>query len=134
MNTKSFKTVSLIMIIWGVFAFVGSFGAISGGTLDTVSTILLILNNILMIVAGFIATMAIKKGDTDKAPLCIKLGYALLAIAVISFVIGIVNTRDVSAMGIPAGAAMGIAVIGGIVSMILPLLYFLGAKKFGQNQ
>lgn len=132
MNTKYFRTVSIIMIIFGILGVFSGISMLSATSWALASAIISLLNSILLLVAGVIGTKAVKTGDDEKAALCRKLSYALIAIAVISIVVGLISSNQSQIAGVSSSLVMGMAVIGGVVSLILPVLYFLGAKKLGE--
>lgn len=132
MNSKYFRTVSIIMIIFGVIGTASGIATLSSATVGVASVIISLITNILLIVAGVIGTKAVKTGDDEKTALCKKLSYALLAITVIGIIVGMIGTAGVSVPGINPGMVMGMTVIGSLVSLILPVLYFFGAKKMGE--
>lgn len=133
MNTKYFQTVSTIMLIFGILGLIGAISTAAGGSMKLIAGILSIVTNLLLVVGGFVGARAAKSGDTDKAPLCRTLSYILLAVAVISLVVGIVMSRNApAAAGVSPALVSGITLIGSVISLILPVLYFLGARKFGK--
>lgn len=132
MNTKYFRTVSIIMIIFGVLGVFSGISMLSGASWALASAIISLVNSLLLLVAGVIGTKAVKTGDDAKIALCKKLSYALIAVAVVSIVVNLIGNTQTTIPGASAGLVMGMAVVGGIVSLILPLLYFFGAKKLGE--
>ena len=132
MNTKYFRTVSIIMIIIGILGVLGGISMLSGESWALASAIINLVNSLLLLVAGVIGTKAVKTGDDEKIALCKKLSYALLAIAVVGIVVGFLGSAQTTVPGISSGLVLGMTVIGGVVSLILPLLYFFGAKKLGE--
>ena len=76
MNTKSFRTVSIIMIIFGAFGVLGGISMLSSTSWALVSAIISLVNSILLLAAGFIGTKAVNTGDdakgspVQKAQLC----------------------------------------------------------------
>ena len=132
MNTKYFKTVSIIMIVFGIFGVISGISVLSGTTGVLASAIINLVNSLLLLVAGVMGTKAVKTGDDEKVALCRKLSYALLAIAVVNIVVGLIGSAQTVVPGVSASMVLGMSIIGGVVSLILPILYFLGAKKFGE--
>lgn len=133
MNTKYFKTVSILMIIFGIIGVVTGVGTLSTDSTETLAVILGIVSSLGMIAAGFIGNKASKDGDADKAPLCVKLGIGLLALTVIGIVIGFIQVSNTPAVaGVSPGLITGFFIVNSIVSLILPVLYLLGARKLGK--
>lgn len=131
MNTKSFKTVCVLMLIFSILSLISNISNL--GTENGTSTVVILMalaTSLLSIVAGFIGYKAAKDGDAEKAPLCLKLSYVLIAVAVINLVIGIVLSASVT--GVSASLIIGITVLLGIISLVLPVLYFFGARKLGK--
>ena len=132
MNTKNFKTVSILMIVFGILGALGGVSMLSGTSWALASAIISLVNSLLLLVAGVIGTQAVKTGDDAKAALCKKLGYALIAIAVISIVVGLFGNAQTAVPGVSNSLVVGMTVVGGVISLILPILYFFGAKKLGE--
>ena len=132
MNTKYFRTVSIIMLICGILGALSGFSMLSSASWALASGVISLVNSLLLIVAGVMGTKAVKTGDDAKVALCKKLGIALIAIAVIGIVVGLIGSAQTVIPGVSAGMVMGMSVIGGVVSLILPILYFFGAKKLGE--
>ena len=132
MNTKYFRTVSIIMIIFGIFGVASGVSMLSGASWTLASAIISLVNSILLLVAGVIGTKAVKTGDDEKVALCKKLGYALIAIAVVAIAVSLIGSAQTVIPGVNSGMVMGMTIVGGIVSLILPILYFFGAKKLGE--
>ena len=132
MNTKYFRTVSIIMIVLGILGLFGGISMLSSTSWTLATAIVNIINNLLFLVAGVLGTKAVKTGDDAKIALCKKLSYALIAVAVVSIAVSLIGSAQTPVAGANSGMVMGMTVIGGIVSLILPLLYFFGAKKLGE--
>ena len=132
MNSKAFRTVSILLVIFGVFNVIGGAASLANESLSTLSVIISILFGGLSLYAGLTGAKAVKTGDSDKAALCMKLGYALIALSVIGSVVGFVTSSGVAVPGVSSGMIMGTAVIGAVVSLIIPVLYLLGAKKLSE--
>ena len=132
MNTKYFRTVSIIMIIFGVFGLAGGISMLSGTSWALALAIINLVNSLLLLAAGVIGTKAVKTGDDAKIALCKKLSYALIAIAVVSIVVSLISNTQSAIPGVNSSLVMGMTVIGGVFSLILPVLYFFGAKKLGE--
>ena len=132
MNTKYFRTVSIIMIIFGIMGVASGLSMMSGTSWTLALAVINLINSILLLVAGIFGTKAVKTGDDAKVALCKKLSYALLAIAVVNIVVGLIGNTQTTVPGVNSGLVMGMTVIGGVISLVLPLLYFFGAKKLGE--
>ena len=132
MNTKYFRTVSIIMIVFGIFGVISGISVLSGTTGVLASAIINLVNSLLLLVAGVMGTKAVKTGDDATVALCKKLSYALIGVAVISIAVSLIGSAQSTISGVSSGLVMGMTVIGGVVSLILPILYFFGAKKLGE--
>ena len=132
MNTKYFRTVSIILIVFGAMGVFSGISMLSGTSWTLAIAIVNLVNSILLFVAGFLGTKAVKTGDDEKIALCRKLSYALIGIAVVNIVVSMIGNSQTVVPGVNPSLVMGMAVVGGIVSLILPVLYFLGAKKLGE--
>lgn len=132
MNAKYFKTLCIIMVVVGVVNIGNTILSLTGGTLGVLSVIMNILSGALTLFAGVIGIKAVKDGDEDKAALCRKVSYVYLAIAVVGAAIGAFTNRGVTAPGMSEGFMTGMLIVISIISLIIPVLYFLGAKKLGE--
>lgn len=132
MNSKAFRTVSILMVIFGVSNVLGGAAALANATLSTLGAILSLLSGVLSLYAGITGTKAVKTGDSDKAALCTKLGFALVALSLVGSVVGFITSSGADIQGVSASTMLGLSVIGAVVSLILPVLYLIGAKKLGE--
>ena len=132
MNSKAFRTVSILMVIFGALNAIGGAASLSNSSVSTLGAILSILSGALSLYSGITGTQAVKTGDGDKAALCVKLGYALIALSVIGSAVGFITSAGITVPGVSSSALLGTAVIGAVISLILPVLYLLGAKKLGE--
>lgn len=132
MNTKAFKTVSILMIVFGILGVLSGISMLSGTSWTLVTAILNLVNSILLVTAGVIGTKTVKTGEDSMVALCKKLSFVLIAIAVVNIVVSLFANTQIDVPIANASMVMGMTIIGGVVSLILPILYFLGAKKLGE--
>lgn len=132
MNSKAFRTVSILLVIFGIFNVIGGAASLANANVSTLGAILSMLSGVLSLYAGITGAKAVKSGDSDKAALCKKLGYGLIALSVIGSAVGFITSSGVEIPGVSASMVIGTAVIGAVISLILPVLYLIGAKKLGE--
>jgi hypothetical protein len=113
--------ISIILLVFGVIALIGIpalLTSIAFGGLFTANGVIGIITLALEFVAGIIGIMYAQK--LEKAGLLFAVGIIILAIVVVNLVISIVL---ISGMGLGGFSAIN------FISLILPILYLIGATK-----
>src|SRR5574344_2364464 len=144
---KMLKVMSIILIIFGVF------GVISLFTQNSVGDSALLLKcvsgacTIVSLIAGILGL--IKSSSTEKATICVALGFLIIALSVASTIISMININTVIATipdstiqqlsqagmtpeaikSLLSNIAYGTTIVGLILNLILPILYIRGASK-----
>ena len=162
---KMLKVTSVILLIFGAL---GTFSSIStliggnkvasasyingefsssvsqlGGSEITITTIIGLVGAVLTLIAGIVGLLQSSK--TDKATICVILGFAIIAVSIVSTIVSIMNINVVAEnlsasfnniqadpetlKTVVTAMAYTLPIVGFIINLILPLLYIRGASK-----
>lgn len=135
-GSKLLKVSAILMIVFaaiaiafGLVAAIGGgliIGAASGSTMAGVGvllvlTIISLLSSLLMLIAGIVG---VKNWDKPaKAQSCIVFGVIMVVLQIISFISALVKASN------SYTDTVGAAIFGGIIGLVLPVLYLVGARK-----